>query len=392
VREAEARVTEERGSLLPHVDVDAQHGGRTFNTASFGIDFPSAPGEPALFDPNGEVLGPVTTIDFRGHLAQTLFDWSALQRVRGARASVTASEAHVEAAKQRAAAEAALAYVRAERATSRLAARTEDVALAEDLLGIAREMLGSGVGVRLDVTRAESQLASMQAQLLAARSEAERSLLGLRHMLRLPLDAAIALEDTLAPLVSEGAADVDSAIARRPDVVEFGERISAARLDASAVRAERLPTLSIVAGDGITGSSYDHLLNTWEWSLQVSVPVFDGLRRGAREEQERARMSALEANRRELVERVAFDIRDSELQVDAARQQVEVGRIRLQLAEEELTEARDRFSAGVSGSADVFTASLRLNEARTAEVDARASLQLARVALAAAQGVVTEIR
>ncbi|MBW7932336.1 MAG: TolC family protein, partial [Gemmatimonadaceae bacterium] len=56
-----------------------------------------------------------------------------------------------------------------------------------------------------------------------------------------------------------------------------------------------------------------------------------------------------------------------------------------------LDQARARFTAGVSGNADVITASLALNAARTQVVDARAAVQAARVTLARAEGTVTEL-
>ena len=60
-------------------------------------------------------------------------------------------------------------------------------------------------------------------------------------------------------------------------------------------------------------------------------------------------------------------------------------------AQQELTQARERFRAGVAGNADVITASLNLNGARNQIIDALTSYQAARVALARAQGAVTEL-
>ena len=45
----------------------------------------------------------------------------------------------------------------------------------------------------------------------------------------------------------------------------------------------------------------------------------------------------------------------------------------------------------MSGNADVITASLGINAARTLEVDARAAYQTARVTLARSQGAVTDL-
>jgi hypothetical protein len=48
--------------------------------------------------------------------------------------------------------------------------------------------------------------------------------------------------------------------------------------------------------------------------------------------------------------------------------------------------------AGVAGNADVVTASFTLNQARTGLIDALTAYQNARVSLAHAQGVVSQIR
>jgi len=67
-------------------------------------------------------------------------------------------------------------------------------------------------------------------------------------------------------------------------------------------------------------------------------------------------------------------------------------RERVQLAEQEVSQASERFRAGVAGNADVFTASISLNGARTQVVDALAAYQTSRIALARAQGKSREIR
>ena len=46
VSQSEARVLESRSSMLPHLSAYAADGQHTMNTATFGLDFPSAPGEP----------------------------------------------------------------------------------------------------------------------------------------------------------------------------------------------------------------------------------------------------------------------------------------------------------------------------------------------------------
>jgi len=81
-----AQVTQARSDLLPTVSAYALEHGVTINTATFGFALPG-------LDPGGQLLGPVNTIDVRGKLSQTVFDWAALSRVRSAKSTSVASNA-----------------------------------------------------------------------------------------------------------------------------------------------------------------------------------------------------------------------------------------------------------------------------------------------------------
>src|SRR6185295_7455912 len=100
--QADARVTQRRADLLPNVSASALENGRTLNTATFGIDFPTPPGQPPIFDPEGQLAGPVNVIDGRARFSQSLFDAGALGRVRSARAAATASDFDADAASDQA--------------------------------------------------------------------------------------------------------------------------------------------------------------------------------------------------------------------------------------------------------------------------------------------------
>jgi outer membrane protein TolC len=395
--QAEARITQRRADLLPNVTASALENGRTLNTATFGIDFPSPPGQPPVFDPRGQLEGPVNVIDTRAHFAQSLFDAGALGRVRSARAAASASDFDAEAAADQAAAIAAGAYVRAARADAQLGARVADSALAEDLLRVAREQLSAGVGVGLDVTRAQSQLAAIRAQLIAARADRGRAGFELLRTLGLPLDTRLTLTDSLAALrFDEALPDESAAIAQalrsRPDLRSIDEQLGAIERQLGAVRAERLPTVSAFGDYGTIGKNGGALLPTYNWGLQLSVPLFDGLRREGRVEEQTALRREVDVRRRDLREQASVEVRTALLDLTSAREAVAAARERVRLAEQEVSQASERFRAGVAGNADVFTASISLNGARTQVVDALAAYQTARIALARSQGGARELR
>ena len=396
--EAQARVTQARAALLPELSGNALQSGRTFNSVTFGITLPSAPGQPPLFNPDGQVLGPVNTLDMRGSVRTSIIDYSAVQRMRTAKTQATAAQADVTSAGDVAAAQAANTYVRVLRTNAQLQARLADSTLAHDLVTIAQSQLEAGVGVALDVTRAQSQLAGVRNQLILARNERDKAQLDLRRSLNLALDTPLQLTDTLSADVPESLAlDEATATARalrdRPDLRAMDEQLRAARQSVAAIRSERLPSLSAFGDDGVIGKSGStRLLPTYTWGVQVSVPVFDGFRREGRIQEQEATTRELDVRRKDLEQQAAIDVRGALLDLASAREAIGASRERLRLAEQEVDQARQRFRAGVSGNADVVNAALSLNAARSQYIDVLTSLQMARVSLAHSEGAITQLR
>src|SRR2546422_678009 len=306
--EAQARVRQRRADLLPTLSSYVQEAGRTFNTSTLGIDFPTPPSQPPVFDPKGQVEGPVNTLDVRGRVQQNLLDFAALGRVRSAQAQL-------------------------------------------DLL----RSLALSVGTDLVLTDSLSPAAAGEP---------------------LPDEATL----------------VAQALRNRPDLVAEEERLRAAKQGVSAIKAERLPSLGLVADDGVIGKNGAKMLNTYTWGLQVTLPIFDGFRREARLQEQQSVVKEAEIRRRDLEQQAQADVRGALIDLAAAREQLDAATERLRFAEQELAQARDRFNAGVAGNADVVNASLALTASRTLVNDAETAYQLARVALARATGSVTTLR
>ncbi len=387
VAQSAARAAQARAARRPRVSVDLTQAGRTFNTATLGLDLPTVPGEPPLFAPNGEIAGPVLTTDLRAHLAADLVDLAARRREASAQAGVNAAEAAVEAAAEGAGAQAAAAYVAAAAARAELDARSADRALAEDLLRIARAQLDAGVGVGLDVTRAEARLAAVTAQTVAAQGRWEQARLDLLRAVGLSPDAPIAIrpvEAARAP--ADTTALLSVARANRADVAAAEARLAAIDAQVEAIHAERYPTLRVVADDGLIGKDPFHPLNTFDFGLQLSVPLFDGPRRDARVAEQEALRAEVEARQADLLDDIRFDLERARLDLGTSAEQVGAARVRLQLAEQEVEQASQRFRAGVAGNGDVVTASRSLRGARHQLSAAETAVQAARVRLAYAEG------
>ena len=392
---AEARVTQRRADLLPNFSLAAQQTGSTFNSAAlFPLDFPSAPGQPPLLDREGSILGPLNVFDARAHVSQTLLDAGAIARVRGAKTTVRATDADVTNAAESAGLLAANAYLAVLRADGVYIARFADSTLAAELLRIAEDQLRAGTGVALDVTRARSQLTGARTQLIVARNDRDRTRVELARAMGLPL-VTLVLVDSLGALPAAASTTEEAALADalrgRSDLRSMSLQAQAAREQAAAIRNERLPTIGVFADQGQAYRLGRSSLPTYQWGLQFSLPVFDGFRREGRTEEQLAMAQDYEMRERDLRIQVEADVRIALLNLTSSTQAVASARERLQLAEQEVSQARERFQAGVAGNADVITASLTLNTARTQYVDALTSYQAARVALARARGSITTI-
>jgi outer membrane protein len=394
VEGAEARVRQSTSALLPSLNADVIRGAHTFNTASFGLDFPTAPGQEPFFDPRGEVVGPVRSADVRARADLPLLDLSALGRRRSAMAGADAARQEEAAAQEQSGALAARAYVADLRARAEVQAREQDLQLARDLLTVAQGQLEAGVAVALDVTRAEAQVVTIEAQLLSARHGADIAELALRRTLRLPEAATLELVDDLESNAAEAPSEDEAtaqAMESRSDLATARAYRTAASEGLSAVKAGRLPRLSASADEGYYGKGFGYMLNTYSWSLRLSVPLFDGMKRSAQVQEEEARIHELDFRIEDLEADVAFQVRQALLNLSAAREQVGAADERLRLAQLEVDQEEERVRAGVSGNADVVRAAMRLNEARTARLDVLTALHAARVALAAAMGTVTQL-
>jgi len=379
---AAARVRQARAGLLPSLSLSGSWANRNFNSKAQGISFPGVP----------TIIGPFNAYDGRVRVTQTLFDFSNLGRVSAAKSAVTAASAERSAVVEASAQNVALAYLRGVRAQAVVAAREADSSLAAELVGLAVAQQQAGVSASIDVTRARSQLADAAGRLVVAGNQLDRAKIDLARALGLDPATPIALTDSLSAQL--GAADVPSdrnaavahAVAARPDLAAEVARGTAARTSASAISAERLPRLEFEADYGISGVRLPDAMGTRQVAVQVTLPILDGFRREGRLAEQQAVVQESDVRARDLRQQVAADVDGALLDLRSAAAQQMIANDRLQLAAEEVSQARQRFKAGVAGNIEVINAQASLLRAREADIDARFAAVSARIALARSVG------
>lgn len=381
-RVAERKVNERRADLLPSLSLGGAWSRKTLNLDEFGIPFASG------------VTDPFSLWSFQARASETLFDASSWTRLHAARDSALAAGADARAVGELGAAQAGLAYLRALSARETVRAREADSAVAADLRDQATQLVEAGVSPAIDGTRSEVQLAAVRTQLEVARNQLDRAQLDLARTLDLPAGTPVALADSLGTvggeLPTDPAAAVALALEHRPEVQAERGRTRVAELSLKAIGREYLPSVALGGQYAQTGRTLGTLSGTWLVQLGVSLPVLDGLRRPARQQEQAIRLEAQQLRQHDLEEQVATEVRQALLDRASADHQVELASARLALAERELSQARDRFAAGVAGSIETTNAQGGLVAARDGLIQARVNAAVARVGALRALGLLDQ--
>jgi outer membrane protein len=387
LKQAESRTAQARAALLPDLSAAFTDQNLTRNLAAQGIQV-SVP-IPGFHFP--AFVGPFTTMDARISVSQSVFDFSSIRRFQASKVGVSAAKADVNGSAEQVAAQVARAYLAAVRADADVEAAKANATLSEAVLKQAENQKAAGTGTGIEITRARVQLANDRQRLLVAENARRAAGLQLLRGIGLRLDTELVLTDKLQYIpvdpVTLGQAKA-LALNTRPDLEAQQERESTARLTASATKLERLPSVAAFGDYGASGTGLDNSLATRTIGISVRVPLFDGGRRDARRTESASQYRAEKVKTNDLKEQIELDVRLALDALRSAEEQVKVSREGLELAENELAQARRRYEAGVAIGVEVTDAQSRLERARDNQTAALYNYNVGRIDLAAAMGAV----
>jgi outer membrane protein TolC len=387
LKQAESRSAQSRAALLPDLSAAFTDENATRNLAAQGIQI-SVP-IPGFIFPS--FVGPFTTMDARISATQSVFDFSSIRRFQASKVGVSAAKADVNGSAEQVAAQVARAYLAAVRADADVEAAKSNLTLSEAVLKQAENQKAAGTGTGIEITRARVQLANDRQRLLVAENARRAAGLQLLRAVGLRLDTELVLTDKLQYIPVDALTMEQAktqALKERPDLEAQQERESSARLSANATKLERLPSVAAFGDYGSSGTGFDNSLPTRTIGISLRVPLFDGGRRDARRAESASQYRAEKVKTNDLKEQIDLDVRLALDALRSAEDQVKVSREGLELAENELAQARRRYEAGVAIGVEVTDAQSRLERARDNQTAALYNYNLGRIDLAQAMGAV----
>jgi outer membrane protein TolC len=247
-----------------------------------------------------------------------------------------------------------------------------------------------------ELLRAQVTRDNQRPVLIQRRADRELAYTRLRLLLSIPADQPLALSTPLndaAPVpVARFASNPDllgdTVTLNRAPVRQARESIAAQEAQLRVVRAQRLPTVSLVSNWGRVAypggvvPSWGDFATNWTVGAQMSVPVFTGGRiRGDQMVAEAAVLEsrALFEQTRSLAE---FDTRTAVLQLTSARAQWQASAGTVEQATRAYQIAEIRYREGLSTQTELADSRILLQQAQANRAQAARDLQIAQVRVA----------
>jgi outer membrane protein len=380
LRESQGRVSEAKANFLPSLDASYMY---TPSQQGALLRVPAG-----MFGPTEQNLrlNFVRENIFRFDVTQPIYTGGRLQNAFAASASqAEASRQQLERMRQQVGVRVVEAYYGALLQRQGIVVAQEGVERAETHLSLAKTRYEAGTVARLDVLRAEVELANQRARLIRARSAADIAMQGLRALLSLDDEAPLTLAGSLDQRTEVPAErELLSKVPSRADVQALtAQRESAGRLKALAL-GNLKPTVSFTGNVQYQEDAWDSVWKgdnrSYQFAFAVSVPLFAGPRvaaqRATAEAQERQAQHGIEAT----LDVARLEVTSAYRELEAAREIVATQEKALDLAREGLSIAEVSYENGVITSTE-------LNDARQSLLETEWELMQAKygVVVAAAR-------
>jgi outer membrane protein TolC len=371
---------EELQALLPTITAGASIEVEQINLAAYGLSFPGL----------APVIGPFQVVDFRAYLTQNLFNVSALKNYLSAKHNFEGAKLTAEDARDLVVLTVGNAYLLCIADGARIEAVTAELATSKVSLDQAIAAHDAGTSPKLDVLRAQVDYQNEEQSLISSKNNLEKDKLALARTIGLPLDQQFRLTD-LEPFQPLNHVDpqiaFQQALKSRKDLQAAAETVKGAIDEKTSAWAYQLPVVSFSGDYGDQGTTPGHSHGTFTATGQVSVPVLQLAKTRGQELVADAQYETARDKLSDQVQQVNQDVRDSLLDIEAAAKLVEATHSNVDLANEALSEAQQRFHAGISDNLPVSQAQSQTEQANDQYISALYQHNVAKLSLARALGV-----
>ena len=388
VRASRGERWKQLSSLLPNVTTSSYVADSKVDLAEFGFSFKL----PGFTIP--AVVGPFAYIDSRAYVTQSIFDWKAVNNAHAATEGVKSAQSTAKDARDLVILAVGYSYLQAIADLARVETVDAQVQTAQSLYSQASDQVSAGTSPAIDGLRAQVELKTRQQQLIQAKNDFAIQKLTLARVIGFAPGQEFELTDK-SPYQPFAGLSLDEALRRayesRSDYQAALADVRATEYSKKAAEAGWFPSLGVSADYGLAGTIPG--LSThgvFDVRGTLTIPIFQGgkvhgdvLEADARLEQNRQRLENLRAQ-------IDADVCVALLNVESAEEEVAVARSNIDLADQTLVQAQDRFRAGVTDTIEVVQAQEAVASAHENYISSLYRDNYAKISLARALGVAEE--
>jgi outer membrane protein len=396
IKAAEERVRAARGGFLPRLNY-----AESYQRSDNPVFVFSSLLTQHQFTADNFALGPLNRPDalnnFQSQLTvdQTIYDAGLTRsQIHTAELSRGVAEENDRRAHMGLIARAAGAYYQSVLSAELLKVAHEAVRSAEADLTRAEAVRKAGMSTDADVLSMRVHLAAMREQEIRRSYGAQVARAALNEALGLPLDTEHTLTTPLTTFGGDQPLPEDSsrkAAGQRPEVREAQLSSSLAEAQAGAARAALFPQVSMRGAFEADRQRFaDRGGANWFLGVSVHWNLFNGNSDKARIREAAQALRGARAYERQIAAQVGLEVRSAYAELKSARERITVAGASAAEAEESLRITRNRYQAGLTTVTDLLQKETASLDARTRQLAAVFDQRLAAVALAMAEGTLTE--
>ncbi|MEJ2144737.1 MAG: TolC family protein [Acidobacteriota bacterium] len=366
--------------LLPNLSAGVSETVEQVNLAALG--FSGFPGIP-------QIIGPFSVFDVRAYARQDLFNMPSIQQLHSSSETVKATDLTYQNARDLVVLGVVGLYLQAISGRSRIDAAQAQYRTAQALYKQAVDFKEAGVVPAIEVLRSQVEMQSEQQRLIYLQNEFEKQKLNLARTIGLPMGQAFRLTDEapfrpLPPITFEQA--LSRAYDSRSDFQSAQAQVRAASLAKQAAESQRLPTAGLDFNYGTIGRAPGSSHGTFTLAASLKVPLFEGGRIAGEVLEADSRLQERQDELENLRAQIRYQVQTSFLDLHSAENQVSVAQSTVNLAHQQMDQARDRFAAGVATNIEVVQAQAALATANENYISSLFAYNLAKAELARAVG------
>jgi outer membrane protein len=377
-----------RAALLPQADLRVSDSWQRQNLqALFG-------GKPLFNIPGVNLrlpghIGPYNVFSAGPGFSSPIWDFTLWKQYQASRASMDAASATSLSTREQVILLVVSQYIGALRNTADVEASKSRVDLAQALYDQAADLQKEGVGTGIDTLRANVELQNEKQRLIEAENNRESSLFGLVSLLNLDPRQKVELGDSLSFFDTpqpETEASIEQALHERPEWKAIQAQEKAVKFEKQAAQDSRLPSFKVEGNWAQLGTRVDNVIPTYTYTASMDVPLWTSGRIKAQVTRADLELRRVDEQKEDLRNQISLDVKTSLLNLESARNEVQVANLGVELAKQEVDQARDRFKAGVANNIEVITAQDSLSRANDNQIAALYRFNQARADLARAVG------